>query len=211
MPTLLDPSLKLSNYTVTSKNGILIIGPATPIVNLSVQAGQSTALLTAQVLNAGAIFPTGTVQFSEGTTALGQPVTLSQISAGTPPIASLQVPLTPGTHTISVNYSGDSTYTAAAATPVTVVIGGPPPGLRFVPVAPCRVADTRNPAGPFGGPFITGGTSRGFRGPQQRLQHSGDCPGLFHQCDGGAKRTARILDDVPLRPVSTFSFNSQFS
>jgi len=165
VPTLIDPALKLGNYTVTSKNGILIVGPATPVVNLSVQAGQSTALLTAQILNAGTIFPTGTVQFSEGTTALGQPVALSQISAGTPPIASLQVPLTPGTHTISVNYSGDSTYTSAAATPVTVVIGGPPPGLRFVPVAPCRVADTRNPAGPFGGPFITGGTSRGFAVP----------------------------------------------
>ena len=138
VPTLNDPTLKLGNYTVTSKNGILIIGPATPVVNLSVQAGQSTALLTAQVVNAGAIFPTGTVQFSEGTTALGQPVTLSQISAGTPPIASLQVPLTPGTHTISAHYSGDPTYNAAAATPVTVAIGGPPPGLRFVPVTPCR-------------------------------------------------------------------------
>jgi len=163
--TLNDPTLKLGNYTVTSKSGILIIGPATPVVNLSVQAGQSTALLTAQVLNAGPIFPTGTVQFSEGTTALGQPVTISQVTAGTPPIASLQISLTPGTHTISVNYSGDPTYTAAAATPVTVVIGGPPPGLRFVPVTPCRVADTRNPAGPFGGPFITGGTSRGFAVP----------------------------------------------
>jgi hypothetical protein len=38
-------------------------------------------------------------------------------------------------------------------------------GLRFVPVAPCRVADTRNPNGPFGGPFISGGTSRGFAVP----------------------------------------------
>jgi hypothetical protein len=38
-------------------------------------------------------------------------------------------------------------------------------GLRFVPVAPCRVADTRNANGPFGGPFITGGTTRGFAVP----------------------------------------------
>jgi hypothetical protein len=165
VPVLNDPSQKLGNYTVTSKSGILIIGPATPIVNLSVQAGSATALLTAQVINAGPIFPTGTVQFSEGTTALGQPVALSQIPAGTPPIATLQVLLTPGTHTISVNYSGDPTYTSAAATPVTVVIGAAPAGLRFVPVTPCRIADTRNPAGPFGGPFITGGTSRGFAVP----------------------------------------------
>jgi hypothetical protein len=30
------------------------------------------------------------------------------------------------------------------------------PGLSFVPVTPCRIADTRNPAGPFGGPFLHG-------------------------------------------------------
>ncbi|MBZ5525893.1 MAG: Ig-like domain-containing protein [Acidobacteriia bacterium] len=34
--------------------------------------------------------------------------------------------------------------------------------LRFVPVAPCRVADTRNANGPFGGPFLGGNTTRGF-------------------------------------------------
>jgi 6-phosphogluconolactonase (cycloisomerase 2 family) len=165
VPALNDPSLKLPNYTVTTKNGTLIIGPATPTVVLTVQPGQSTALLTAQVLNTGSIFPTGTVQFSEGTTALGQPATLAQLAPGAAPTASLQVPLTPGSHTISARYLGDATYTASSASPVTVVVGGPPPGLRFVPVTPCRVADTRNPAGPFGGPFITGGTSRGFSVP----------------------------------------------
>ncbi len=35
-------------------------------------------------------------------------------------------------------------------------------GLRFVPVTPCRIADTRNPNGPFGGPLIAGGTAREF-------------------------------------------------
>ncbi len=165
VPTLNDPSVKLGNYTVSSRNGTLIVGPATPAVLLTVQPGQSTALLVAQVLNAGLVFPTGTVQFSEGTTALGQPVALAQLPPGTPPTASLQVPLTPGTHTISVTYSGDLTYTAATASPVTVVIAGLPPGLRFVPVTPCRIADTRNPVGPFGGPFITGGASRAFAVP----------------------------------------------
>lgn len=29
-------------------------------------------------------------------------------------------------------------------------------GLSFVPVTPCRIADTRNPVGPFGGPFLQG-------------------------------------------------------
>ncbi|MBZ5525345.1 MAG: hypothetical protein LAP21_24220, partial [Acidobacteriia bacterium] len=39
-------------------------------------------------------------------------------------------------------------------------------GLRFVPVAPCRIADTRNATGPFGGPFLSGQTTRGFTIPQ---------------------------------------------
>src|SRR6267142_1160282 len=34
--------------------------------------------------------------------------------------------------------------------------------LSFVPVTPCRVADTRNANGAFGGPFLPGGTTRGF-------------------------------------------------
>ncbi len=34
--------------------------------------------------------------------------------------------------------------------------------LRFVPLAPCRIADTRDPAGPFGGPAIAAGQSRDF-------------------------------------------------
>jgi uncharacterized membrane protein len=37
--------------------------------------------------------------------------------------------------------------------------------LRFVPVTPCRVADTRNPNGPFGGPFLSGGSDRAFAIP----------------------------------------------
>jgi hypothetical protein len=32
--------------------------------------------------------------------------------------------------------------------------------LQFVPVAPCRVMDTRNPTGALGGPYIAGGTTR---------------------------------------------------
>ncbi|MGB7758417.1 MAG: hypothetical protein WBL61_01230, partial [Bryobacteraceae bacterium] len=46
------------------------------------------------------------------------------------------------------------------ATPIA-----PPVPLRFVPVTPCRVVDTRNAAGPFGGPSITGGGSRSFAIP----------------------------------------------
>jgi hypothetical protein len=54
-------------------------------------------------------------------------------------------------------------------TPATITVGGPQAGsgpsaaaLQFVPVTPCRIADTRNAAGPFGGPAFAPGTSRAF-------------------------------------------------
>jgi hypothetical protein len=34
--------------------------------------------------------------------------------------------------------------------------------LQFYTLTPCRVLDTRNPAGPFGGPSIAGGAQRTF-------------------------------------------------
>src|SRR5262245_13613397 len=37
-----------------------------------------------------------------------------------------------------------------------------PGGLRLMPLTPCRAVDTRNPDGPFGGPILSGGSSRSF-------------------------------------------------
>ena len=39
-------------------------------------------------------------------------------------------------------------------------------GLRFIPVTPCRVVDTRAASGTFGGPAISSGTSRDFPLPE---------------------------------------------
>ncbi len=48
-----------------------------------------------------------------------------------------------------------------------VQLGQPPAvSLRFVPVTPCRVVDTRNPAGPFGGPTMAAASTRSFAIPQ---------------------------------------------
>ncbi len=40
------------------------------------------------------------------------------------------------------------------------------PNARFVPVAPCRIADTRAPDGPFGGPVMAANSTRSFAVPQ---------------------------------------------
>jgi hypothetical protein len=47
--------------------------------------------------------------------------------------------------------------------PLTPVVT--PSASCFVPVTPCRIADTRNPAGPFGGPGLPRQTSRDFAVP----------------------------------------------
>ena len=49
-----------------------------------------------------------------------------------------------------LNFDAGTTASAAFVPQPTIA------GLSFVPVTPCRIADTRNPAGPFGGPFLHG-------------------------------------------------------
>ena len=89
-------------------------GYATQVVTLSAYLA---------LVSPAAIQPTGTVQFFDGTTALGQaPV----VAGGIIPQASLpNVTLTQGTHTINVAYSGDSLYTSGDPQPTQVYIGVP--------------------------------------------------------------------------------------
>ncbi len=58
----------------------------------------------------------------------------------------------------SAGSAGSATWSFTTGTPTA--------GLRFIPVPPCRVADTRNPAGLFGGPSMTADSTRSFAIPQ---------------------------------------------
>jgi len=84
---------------------------------------------------------------------------------------SITVSVTPIATLPDGTYTGQVVVTSQSASmsmtiPVMLIIGtglgnqGNP--LRFVPITPCRIADTRNPAGPFGGPIIGGGAIRNF-------------------------------------------------
>ena len=79
---------------------------------------------------------------------------------------TLAVGATPGaieanvvTNRVYVPNYGDNT--------LSVVAGANAAPLQFVAVAPCRVVDTRNANGTFGGPPLQGGSSRSFPIPQQ--------------------------------------------
>ncbi len=67
------------------------------------------------------------------------------------------------TATLTVTYAGE---TESSVTVNLSGTGTAHSGLLFVPVTPCRVADTRNPDGPFGGPEIAASASRSFVIPQ---------------------------------------------
>ncbi len=93
-----------------------------------------------------------------GATALATTyVSPSQLTASVP--ANLIA--TVGAASVTVTTSGG---TSAAAT-FTIAEPILPGALLFVPMTPCRLADTRNPPGPFGGPSIAGGASRSFAIP----------------------------------------------
>jgi DNA-binding beta-propeller fold protein YncE len=68
---------------------------------------------------------------------------------------------------IVVNSLTNFVYVAdAAGNGVSIVAGASSPAVQFIPVTPCRVADTRQPNGPFGGPYLGRGRSRSFAVPQ---------------------------------------------
>lgn len=67
--------------------------------------------------------------------------------------------ISPGTYLLTITGTDNR---ATKTTNTTLIIGTTPVASRFVPIAPCRVADTRNADGPFGGPFLPGGTAREF-------------------------------------------------
>ena len=86
------------------------------------------------------------------------------------PWLTITSPLTaigPGTVTFSVdaNTTGAARSTTFLIAGQTVIVTQWATGTVFVPVTPCRVADTRGPNGPFGGPVMGGGTTRSFAIP----------------------------------------------
>lgn len=67
---------------------------------------------------------------------------------------------------VAVNPASNTIYVANQQSyTVTVIAGASSAPFQFIPLTPCRVADTRHPNGPFGGPPISGHTSRSFAIP----------------------------------------------
>jgi hypothetical protein len=116
---------------------------------------------------------TATATLSEDVVSVsGEVPAVSNVSWENPLSAQVQQPS--GDFDILVlNAAGVVDSATGTLSPSTVTVSGPqtgsgsgPAALQFVPITPCRIADTRNPTGPFGGPELGGGTTREFDIPQ---------------------------------------------
>ena len=136
-----------------------VVAPSAPVLTSPASGATSVALA-----------PTLTWQASSGAAAYN--VFFGTVS---PPPLVVQTEVTayatgalsPGvTYYWSVTAVNPGGSASSAVWSFTTQVGDSSGALLFVPVTPCRVADTRFPASPFGGPSITGGTSRSFVIPQ---------------------------------------------
>ena len=131
--TLVDPSSKLANYTVTNTPSTLTITKAadtlTAVIPLTAGVG-STVTLTATAASSTSGVPSGMVTFSTGQTTLGT-ATLNAAGTAAFPISTLAL----GTYPITVSYLGDSNFTAAAPVTSTLIIGTPDFSLTATPAS----------------------------------------------------------------------------
>jgi large repetitive protein len=115
-----DPSFMASSsgpvsITVTK-------GPTTTILLTPSGAPPNTAVVLQAVVfpNLGVAFPTGTVQFFDGTTALGAPVTLNNELAT---LTAIQLPN--GANSITAAYAGDSNFNSSTSAAASIFVGNP--------------------------------------------------------------------------------------
>jgi hypothetical protein len=111
----------LAQYQVSATNGTLTISKATVTATIalsatSVMQGQNVTV-TAQVASATSGTPTGTVSFFGN----GNPLGTATLTGGTATYSTTTLPL--GTNAITASYGGDSNFTAATASAVSVTVG----------------------------------------------------------------------------------------
>ncbi len=122
--------------------------PALTVTSLSPSSAAAGGAAFTLTVNGTNFVSGATVNW--GSTALTTTfVSPSQLTASVPASLIATVGVVSVTATTSAGTSNSLAFTVQGA-------------LLFVPMTPCRVADTRNATGPFGGPSITGETSRSF-------------------------------------------------
>ena len=108
--------------------------------------------------SSGTASRTGNTAFWDGGVVPGSPVTIT-MRAHLNGDSALQVIGNTGTISYDLHNTGTNAQ-AAVTNPVSFMVGSGP--SNFYTVTPCRIVDTRNPAGPVGKPALVAGASRAF-------------------------------------------------
>ena len=168
------PSSRVVNVSGANVGAINFSGTANAQPDFSIGMSPGSAIVaaggsTAYTITVSALSGfSGTVVFGlsglpSGATGILNPPSLA--GSGSTTLTVNTTSGTPaGTFTVIVTGTSGSLNHAASAS-LGVTSNSPPPvgaGLEFVPVTPCRIADTRNPAGPFGGPALGAVETRVF-------------------------------------------------
>ncbi len=153
-------------------HGITLYSAPTSTVGSSASAVRSdisqTVALYATVTSTAGLVTEGTVRFTilDNGTAIGSPATSPTVTNGTAMVSYVLPANTPaGTYQIQATYSGGENFAASSNGSVAFTVTqsvSSPGALMFIPLTPCRVADTRDANGSFGGPQLVGGMTRNF-------------------------------------------------
>ncbi len=135
----------------------ILQAPSVP--TLAAPANGATGVVQASVLSWNAANGAASYDVYFGTAASPPLVTNTTHTSYTP--ATLAATTTYYWRIVAQNSAGSTSSATWAFT-----TGTPPVGLRFVPVTPCRVVDTRGGPGLLGGPTMTADSTRSFPIPQ---------------------------------------------
>jgi hypothetical protein len=133
-------------------NNITVSGSPNPV-----PVGQPVTF-TATIAGSGPI-PSGTVVFKDNTVPISGAVPVLPGTGSTGVASFMTSSLLPGMHPIAASYSGDMNYQAQDSPPIAETVLGPPTSFYGL-ASPCRLFDTRQPAGPYGGPALAPGADR---------------------------------------------------
>jgi hypothetical protein len=145
-------------------------------VNLNVGSSGVGLNATPSALTFNGLYGSGTALQNVNVTFNGSIVTITSVSSTTttgqnwlqPSISGIAGSVTVGINSFALSPGGYTgiviinTVAGTIAVPVNITVSVGSTGMRFVPVTPCRVFDTRLAPGPFGGPSMQAGSQRGI-------------------------------------------------
>jgi uncharacterized repeat protein (TIGR03803 family) len=145
-------------YSVTATVAGCASAPAT--TSATVNPLPSAVVTAPSSVCPGAAGQSASVPDAGGSATYAWTITNGTITAGA---GTRSITFTAGTSgSVALGVTVTSASGCARTGSASVPISASCTGSKFYGVTPCRIADTRNPNGPLGGPALTAGTARSF-------------------------------------------------